>query len=784
MDLWNLLQSKSLAATVPKSMIQAAYADHGKLLSTVGVTPDPILAHVRSAARDWAVEVLKQYEERIPLAPSKAYFGVKRSEGGCFKVLKTNVSANARAKNHALISELSTRIDPPLLYLFGKPGIGKSYLTNLLTLRLSKRFGKANDVYFRNFEQDHWDGYHGQLITQFDDAFQSVDSRQRPDALVSELIVMKSNCLYQVPMAKLEEKGRNFSSEFLLMSGNVSVDVVVQTIQSIRSAEALLRRFDFQVELLENNFRAHRVRAIIKTFDMLSTDLGRAGATDTCFRTEYFDGTTTAFLDKLTELMISKHKMAFENALRSKDVSDSGRLTACRKWTIPILKDRLDQPSFAYSFPYCPDVENVVEAHAIPEPLKVRMITKAQPICWALKPLQKAMWRALGEFPVFSLTQGKTIEEMLPLLQDQRGGLLSGDYSSATDRLNSDVMGTVVEELLKVFSHHESLCHYIRWESGVHRITYPSWTGIPDVLQTRGQLMGSLLSFPILCIANAATLMCLRKQELHEVRAFVNGDDILFREPHLRQVKSWKRIAAAMGLEPSVGKNYYSNEFGSINSQLIRIVRGKKLVVEKTGKFTVCGAPKYSSISMASHFDFPKPLIVKWGKSVLRKTPQSIDVGTNFGGLGASTEMPSDQTNTRENRMVYAFFAHKSLHKAPGFPLGDGKVAVRMPHLLSKRLHGLTLLDRDSLNRARTLEQSKLDQLIGQNDVTDEFPWREYHTFGKRIRSNPALRNFVKRGSLSTVPPLNLLKPVIQIINASDYQMIDSARIHLLRNLV
>jgi hypothetical protein len=765
-------------------MIQIAYADHGKLLSTVGVTPDPILAHVRSAARDWAEVVLKKYEERIPLAPSKAYFGVKRSEGGCFKVLKSNMTSNMRAKNHALTSELSTRIDPPMLYLHGKPGVGKSFLTNLLSKRISKRFGKVSDVYFRNFEQDHWDGYHGQLITQFDDAFQSVDTRVKPDKLISELIVMKSNCLYQVPMAKLEEKGRQFTSEFILMSGNMPLNVIGQNVQSITCPDALIRRFDFLVEILENDFRSHRIRAQIQTFKGLTPELDSRFRIDSCFTQEYFDGSTSDFLTKLEELMISKHKIAFESALRSKDIHDDARLQASRRWTIPVLTDRLDQPSFGYSFPYCPDVENVVEAFAIAEPLKVRMITKSQPIAWALKPLQKAMWSALGEFPCFGLTQGQSIDEMLHLIKDQKGGLLSGDYSSATDRLNSDVMATVVAELLRVFKHHESLCHYLRWESGVHRITYPSWTGVPDVLQTRGQLMGSLLSFPILCVANAATVMCLRKQELHEVRALINGDDILFREPHLRKVNSWKRIATAMGLEPSVGKNYYSEKFGSINSQLIEVMGPNRLEVRKTGKFTVCGAPSYHSISMASVFEFPKPLIVKWGKSVLNKTPQSIDLGVNFGGLGAPTEVPSDSTNTRENRTVYAFFASKSLHKAPAFPIGEGKVAVRMPHLLSKRLCGLTLLDKDCLNRARLLNQAQEDSLLRPRPEEKEFPWREYHSFVKRSRDNPALRKFIRSGDLSRVPPLNLLRPVIQIILATDYQMIDSARTHLLRNLV
>jgi len=768
-------------------MIQAAYEDHGKLLSTVGITPPNVLQYVTACARDWAEEVYKCYEEVIPLAPSKAYFGTPRSEGGCFKALKENICSTRKSVNHRMISDYHTRIDPPCLYLWGEPGVGKSFLTNKLTKNIESKFGLKNSVYFRNFGQQHWDGYHGQLITQFDDAFQSLDTIASPDDLVGELIVMKSNCLYQVPMAKLEEKGRNFSSEFLVMSGNLGLGRLVDKIQSINSHGAFVRRFDFSVHLKEFNWKNDTVRAVISTFKRL--EMGYSG-TDTCqksFDQLHFEGSSTRFIEVLTTIMTEKHKKNVQCCLLSKGINSEKELFCSESWVIPVLKDKMDQPSFAYRFPSVPNVENVVEVHAIAEPLKVRTITKSQPIAWALKPLQKAMWKALGKFECFGLTQGKTIEEMLPMLDCQKGKLLSGDYASATDHLNSDVMQAVVGELIKVFKDHESLCHYIRWEAGRHRITYPKWTGVDDVIQTRGQLMGSLLSFPVLCVANAATVACLRRQDLHEVRCFINGDDILFRETMDRKVNAWKRITTSMGLIPSVGKCYHSAEFGSINSQLLTVKRSGKLVLQRTGRFTVCGNPQLGSLSLASEFGFSKATVVKYAKEVLKKTPQSIDVSHQWGGLGKTEDYPTMKTNTRTNREIYAFMAHKKI-KSTCAPCGDGMVGVSVPSVLAKRLKGILISDVSTANRRRTFEQSLKDSLLDGSPEKDlemtEFPWREYHSFLRLVRRNKAWREFLQGGDLTKVPPLVALKPVYQLVSCEDSEMIRGACKALFWNLV
>lgn len=91
--------------------------------------------------------------------------------------------------------------------------------------------------------------------------------------------------------------------------------------------------------------------------------------------------------------------------------------------------------------------------------------------------------------------------------------------------------------------------------------------------QTRGQLMGSPTSFPILCIMNLALtrhaleLSAHRQLELAELPILVNGDDLLFRA-HPWEYRIWEQVTRLGGLRPSLGKNYISSKYFTINSEL------------------------------------------------------------------------------------------------------------------------------------------------------------------------------------------------------------------------
>jgi len=89
--------------------------------------------------------------------------------------------------------------------------------------------------------------------------------------------------------------------------------------------------------------------------------------------------------------------------------------------------------------------------------------------------------------------------------------------------------------------------------------------------QQRGQLMGSIISFPLLCIANAAVcrwakeIECKRSILLKNLPLSINGDDAIIRCNEIGK-EAWSIISTYCGLSPSVGKVYFSKYFLNINS--------------------------------------------------------------------------------------------------------------------------------------------------------------------------------------------------------------------------
>jgi len=224
--------------------------------------------------------------------------------------------------------------------------------------------------------------------------------------------------------------------------------------------------------------------------------------------------------------------------------------------------------------------------HATPvpilEPLKVRIITKGQAAeYYRCIELQKLMHGALRKHPVFQCI-GHPIEDddwantfcsQDELKEDEF--FVSGDYKAATDNLRSDLS----EYTWKC------ICRNVRL--GWDKKTYLSWTkyedlglkaltghilhyGSEEIPQSWGQLMGSPMSFPILCIVNAAaTLVALEKEYGPDIQIRVNGDDIAF-IANPAQYERWKEVTHFCGLDFSIGKNYTSRQFVIMNSELRR----------------------------------------------------------------------------------------------------------------------------------------------------------------------------------------------------------------------
>jgi len=219
--------------------------------------------------------------------------------------------------------------------------------------------------------------------------------------------------------------------------------------------------------------------------------------------------------------------------------------------------------------------ENSVGMVALSESLKVRVITKSRAIrSFLLMPMQKFLWSTVKSNPAFALIGQPVdkwqVQSRLGSKLGETEGYLSGDYSAATDNLAPWVSECIANEICDLCEVDDETRVLMLEALTRHVIQNPDDEKM-KLKQTWGQLMGSVISFPILCIANAALcrwsleLAYLKKMSLKQTTIMVNGDDCVFRTT-LEGLRLWEKITTFAGLTPSVGKFFYTREFAQINS--------------------------------------------------------------------------------------------------------------------------------------------------------------------------------------------------------------------------
>jgi len=243
------------------------------------------------------------------------------------------------------------------------------------------------------------------------------------------------------------------------------------------------------------------------------------------------------------------------------------------------------------------------EIQAVLEPMKVRVISKGEALpYYTCRPLQKVMHSCLREMPCFRLI-GKPLcpTDIVDLTECARADWkwLSVDYSAATDGLSwrysgrilryiiQDLPTSLQERALQVLGPHELFYPVDKdedREDGVPCDVFTDSEGVEQYVpkkrehlgtQRNGQLMGSILSFPILCLANLGVYLSVNK-DLHyhwsdEQRlkhVLVNGDDMVYAAP-AEMFKQHSDLAGRVGLEMSVGKAYVHDTYLNVNSTSI-----------------------------------------------------------------------------------------------------------------------------------------------------------------------------------------------------------------------
>jgi len=234
---------------------------------------------------------------------------------------------------------------------------------------------------------------------------------------------------------------------------------------------------------------------------------------------------------------------------------------------------------------YQPD-DYVAELTVVQSAGKPRALSKQPPESLCLRPLHKALYAQLSRKKW--LHKGDVTRESL-----LRAGFTSpppghtytsGDYKAATDGLSIEVAETILGTILEVSgSVPDSIKEYAM------KSLRPNLFSLPhdiDFRATRGQQMGSYLSFPLLCLQNyMAYRYALEKSGLdwRKVPVSINGDDILFCSTPAFS-SQWQLWMSDLSLEVETSKTSVSPKYGSLNSTLVAPC-GDLLVVVPTVRF-------------------------------------------------------------------------------------------------------------------------------------------------------------------------------------------------------
>lgn len=189
------------------------------------------------------------------------------------------------------------------------------------------------------------------------------------------------------------------------------------------------------------------------------------------------------------------------------------------------------------------------------------------------------MHSIMREMPVFELI-GETISSrsVMDVVNDIQPGEkpLSGDYSDATNQIESWVCNEITDELQDTIELTKDERIMVDRSLTEHIMELRDESGRVEIdvkQQTNGQLMGSILSFLWLCIANVTLVrMSVERSrdeeiKLEDLKAKINGDDCLFNVNKLGK-SCWEHWGGLMGLNPSVGKVFYTTEFVTLNSRM------------------------------------------------------------------------------------------------------------------------------------------------------------------------------------------------------------------------
>jgi hypothetical protein len=273
----------------------------------------------------------------------------------------------------------------------------------------------------------------------------------------------------------------------------------------------------------------------------------------------------------------------------------------------------------------------VVKPHALAESLKIRIITKGAPLnLLVCRNFQRKIFRAMAHHPIFKIDGEVTVEILERRLRQIPEGkkVLSGDFDAATDSLRTWVLDTLLDEACRILAISDTEKAIL--SAGLAHSLIEKTDG-SQVMQTKGQLMGHVLSFVFLCFAVATVIRCSceidqgRDLTLDETPGLVNGDDNLAVLGDSGQ-DAWKQISAFMGFKESLGKTYFSDLFLNMNSRNFIVLDKYPLTLKQT-PFVHLGllqGKKRSGNVGANDEDDPRSTIGARARKLIELCPENL----------------------------------------------------------------------------------------------------------------------------------------------------------------
>nr|UCJ00139.1 MAG: polyprotein [Myna hepatovirus] len=137
---------------------------------------------------------------------------------------------------------VTVRPEPVVIYLAGDRGGGKSLLSMCIAVKICKYMGVdyTENIYTKPVGSEYWDGYANQLVCIIDDIGQRSD-----DSDWMDFCQLVSGCPMRLNMAAVEEKGKHFTSPFIICTSNLLEPMP----KTVYVADAILRRLHFRFRI-------------------------------------------------------------------------------------------------------------------------------------------------------------------------------------------------------------------------------------------------------------------------------------------------------------------------------------------------------------------------------------------------------------------------------------------------------------------------------------------------------------------------------------------------------